>query len=89
MTHIGERAYAAMRILSSRAGHVSDEDGLPARFARPLPAGASAEHPVDPDELKTAIADYYTERGYDRFGPTDATLARLGMEDCVGMIERS
>jgi len=70
MIRIGERAYAAMRILSGQAGHTMDEDGLPARFAESMPTGASAGHPVDPSIMQQAIADYYEARGFDRFGPT-------------------
>jgi aldehyde:ferredoxin oxidoreductase len=75
-----------MRILSGRWGHRMADDGLPNRFAAPLPRGASAEHPVDPDVLETAIADYYRERGYRETGPTEETLRRLGIEDCVGFL---
>ena len=88
MLRIGERAYAAMRLLSGRCGHTIEEDGLPARFAEPLPAGASADHPVDPAILKRTIAQYYEARGFDRFGPTDETLRELGMDDCVGKLQR-
>ena len=88
MLRIGERAYATMRILSGRAGHTMDEDGLPARFAEPMSAGASAGHPVDPSVMQQAIADYYEARGFDRFGPTDETLRKLGMDDCIGKLQR-
>ncbi len=88
MLRIGERAYAVMRILSGRAGHRREDDRLPARFAQPLPQGASADHPVDPVAMDRAIDSYYALRGYDRYGPTDDTLRRLGIEDCVGRIHR-
>jgi len=88
MLRIGERAYAAMRILSGRAGHTMDEDGLPARFAEPMRGGASADHRVDPFVMQQAIADYYEARGFDRFGPTDETLRKLGMDDCIGKLQR-
>ena len=84
----GERAYAAMRLLSGRAGHTMEEDGLPARFSEPLPSGASADHPVEPSVMKQAISDYYAARGFDRFGPTDETLRKLGMDDCIGKLQR-
>jgi aldehyde:ferredoxin oxidoreductase len=38
--------------------------------------------------MKKVISEYYDLRGYDRFGPTDDTLARLGMEDCIGQLQR-
>jgi len=88
MIRIGERATTALRILSGRAGHTIEEDGLPSRFAQALPAGGSAGHPVDPDVMRQAIADYYEARGFDRWGPTDQTLRRLDMDDCVGRLQR-
>jgi aldehyde:ferredoxin oxidoreductase len=89
MLAIGERAYALLRILSARAGHRRRDDRLPPRFAEPLPRGGSADHPVDPESLRSAIDAYYALRGYDAFGPTDETLRRLGMDDCVGRIPRN
>jgi len=83
MLRVGERNYTLMRILSGRMGHRMADDGLPSRFASPLPRGASAGHPVDPGALRTAIEDYYRERGYRERGPTEETLCRLGMEDCT------
>ncbi|MGB2982996.1 MAG: aldehyde ferredoxin oxidoreductase family protein [Candidatus Bipolaricaulia bacterium] len=88
MMHVGERAQAALRILSGREGHRIEDDGLPTRFSKGLPRGGSADHPIDPDDMRLAIADYYALRGYDRFGPTDETLRRLDMDDCVGRIDR-
>ena len=88
MQRIGERAYALMRLLSGRAGHRIEDDGLPARFAEALPRGASAGHPVDPETMRAAIASFYEARGFDRLGPTDDRLRSLDMDDCVGRIPR-
>ena len=88
MLAVGERAYALMRILSGRAGHTVSEDGLPSRFADPLPRGGSADHPIAPERMRQAIDEYYETRGYDDFGPTDETLKRLRMDDCVDRIVR-
>ncbi len=88
MLRVGERAYAAMRILSGRGGHRMEEDGLPDRFAHALPAGGSSDHPVQPLVMNKAIADFYALRGYDRFGPTDETLRRLKLDDCIGKLPR-
>jgi len=88
MLLIGERNYALLRIHAARAGYKMDDDGLPARFAEPLPGGASADHPIDPSVMEQTIKDYYKTRGYDRHGPTDDTLRRLGMDDLIGMIDR-
>ncbi|MFC2095203.1 aldehyde ferredoxin oxidoreductase family protein [Candidatus Bipolaricaulota bacterium] len=88
MLRIGERAYAAMRILSGQAGHTMEEDRLPLRFAEPMSEGASAGHPVDPSVMRQAVSDYYEARGFDRYGPTDETLRELGMDDCIGKLRR-
>ncbi len=88
MIEIGERNYALLRLHAARAGYTVDRDGLPRRFHEPLPRGASAGRPIDPDELRKAIADYYEARGYDQYGPTDETLRRLGLEDLIGVIKR-
>lgn len=88
MLRIGESNYALMRILSARAGHRIEGDGLPSRFFEPLPRGASAGHPIDPATFREVLEAYYQERGYDRFGPTDERLRSLGLEDCIGMIPR-
>lgn len=89
MLTIGERAYALMRVLSARAGQRRPTDGLPPRFAEPLPRGGSAGHPVEPTRMRSAIDEYYALRGYDEFGPTDMTLRRLGIDDCAGRIRRT
>ena len=88
MLEVGERNYALMRVHRGRAGYTTDEDALPGRFAEPLPRGASAGHPISKEEMARAIAAYYERRGYDRLGPTDATLARLDLLDCVGILRR-
>ena len=88
MLRIGARNLALMRILSGRSGHRMEQDGLPPRFAEPMAKGASAGHPVDPQEMEAAIKTYYELRGYDSFGPTDEKLDALEMSDCVGRIAR-
>jgi len=88
MLEIGARNYALLRLHAARAGYTVDQDGLPPRFHAPLPRGASAGRPVDPDAMQRAILAYYEARGYDRYGPTDETLRRLGMDDLIGVIKR-
>jgi aldehyde:ferredoxin oxidoreductase len=88
MLDVGARAYGLLRLLSARSGHTIEDDRLPDRFQSPLLGGASAGHPVAPAEMTAAIKAYYDERGYDPYGPTDATLSRLNMADCVGKMPR-
>ena len=89
MLLIGERNYALLRLHAARAGYTMEDDGLPSRFSEPLPRGASADHPIDPVVMKQTIENYHKARGYDRYGPTDDTLRRLGMDDLIGTIDRS
>jgi aldehyde:ferredoxin oxidoreductase len=89
MLLIGERNYALLKLHAARAGYTIDDDSLPKRFSDPLPRGASADHPIDPDVMQKTIEEYYAARGYDRYGPTDGTLHRLGMDDLIGVIDRS
>jgi len=88
MLEIGERNYALLRLHAARAGYTMDGDGLPIRFSQPLSSGASADHPIRAEAMRTAIEVYYQERGYDQLGPTDKTLRRLDLEDCIGVIAR-
>jgi aldehyde:ferredoxin oxidoreductase len=88
MQAIGARAYALLRLLSARAGHTREIDGLPARFSEPLPRGASAGHPISAKDMKTAIAAYYKARGYGRSGPTAKTLRALKLDDCTERVRR-
>lgn len=88
MLAVGERTYALLRMHAARSGYTTGDDHLPGRFAEPLPRGASAGHPIDPAVMREAIAAYYEARGYDRLGPTDATLRRLGMDDLIGTVPR-
>ncbi|MEN6368264.1 MAG: aldehyde ferredoxin oxidoreductase family protein [Thermotogota bacterium] len=89
MRQIGARNYALLRLLSGRAGHVMEADELPRRFAEPLPHGASANHPIVTETMAEAVAAYYCARGYDRYGPTDATLRSLGLADCASRMVRA
>jgi len=88
MLAIGERNYALLRMHAARCGYTTAHDGLPARFAQPLPRGGSAGHAIEPQQMREAIDAYYEARGYDQRGPTDETLRRLGMDDLVGVIRR-
>jgi aldehyde:ferredoxin oxidoreductase len=89
MLAIGERNYALLRLHAARAGYRQRDNRLPDRFHRPLPQGASANRPVDSESFRSALRAYDKERGYDDYGPTDETLAKLGLEECIGLIDRS
>jgi aldehyde:ferredoxin oxidoreductase len=89
MLEIGERNYALIRLHSARAGYRQGDNRLPERFHQPLPNGGSADHPIDAQAFAKALREYNAERGYDDCGPTDGTLNRLGLGDCIGIIDRA
>lgn len=88
MLEIGERNFALLRLYSGLVGYRKSDDGLPPRFHEPLPRGASAGKPIDPEEFRAEIEDYYRLRGWDEFGPTDERLRQLGLDDLVGRLPR-
>ena len=83
MLAVGERNVVLRRLLSAREGHTRADDDIPARLKEPLPAGASAGHPIPDDELQRRIDEYYLLRGYDEIGPTAKRLTALGLGDLV------
>lgn len=88
MIEIGARNYALLRLHAARSGYTMDDDMLPKRFSSPLSRGGSAGYSISEEDLRSAVEAYYQARGYDRLGPTDATLRELGMDDCLGVIGR-
>lgn len=85
MLKIGERNFALLRLYSGLVGYRRKDDGLPQRFHEPLPRGASAGRPIDPEELRAEIEEYYRLRGWDEFGPTAERLRELGLGDLTGL----
>lgn len=60
-------------------------DYPPARFhEEPVPTGPAEGKMLTKDQLDFMLDDYYSQRGWDSDGkPTETTLARLGLDDCV------
>ncbi|MCS7217330.1 MAG: aldehyde ferredoxin oxidoreductase family protein [Candidatus Bipolaricaulota bacterium] len=81
MLRIGARNFAVMRLYAGLCGYTKGMDRLPRRFHEPLPRGASAGKPIDPDLFQKEIDEYYRLRGWDDHGPTAQTLAALGLEE--------
>ncbi len=88
MLTIGERNFTLLRLYSGLVGYRRADDRLPPRFHEPLPRGASAGHPIDPQEFAAELEAYYRERGWDDYGPTDDRLRQLGLEELVGRLPR-
>lgn len=88
MLTIGERNFALLRLYSGLVGYRKSDDCLPRRLHEPLPRGASAGRPIDPELFRQEIEEYYRLRGWDEFGPTDECLRRLWLEDLAGRLKR-
>lgn len=88
MLTIGERNFALLRLYSGLVGYRKSDDCLPRRFHEPLPRGASAGRPIDPELFRQEVEEYYRLRGWDEFGPTDECLRRLWLEDLAGRLKR-
>ncbi|MBC7318911.1 aldehyde ferredoxin oxidoreductase family protein, partial [Candidatus Bipolaricaulota bacterium] len=83
MLGIGARNFALMRLYSGLCGYTKADDQLPRRFHEPLPRGASAERPIDPELFQKEIDEYYRLRGWNDRGPTPETLRKLGLAEVL------
>ncbi|MCX7844683.1 MAG: aldehyde ferredoxin oxidoreductase family protein [Candidatus Bipolaricaulota bacterium] len=83
MLAIGARNFALLRLYAGLCGHTKAADRLPRRFHEPLPRGASAGRPIDPDLFQKEIDAYYRIRGWDERGPTPETLRALGLAELL------
>ena len=89
MVEIGERNFALLRLYSGLVGYRKSDDRLPKRFHEPLPRGASAGRPIDPEAFRREVDEYYRLRGWDEWGPTDERLRQLGLSEFCGVLQRA
>jgi aldehyde:ferredoxin oxidoreductase len=82
---VSERIYNLERCFNVREGFTRDEDVLPWRIMNEeIPEGGSQGCRAAPEELDALLDRYYELRGWDSTGiPTDETLNRLGLTDCI------
>ncbi|NOY45335.1 MAG: aldehyde ferredoxin oxidoreductase family protein [Deltaproteobacteria bacterium] len=84
LMEIGERITTLERLFNLREGATRADDDLPERyFTEPTPEGLPAVRgkSIDRDRFDAMLDEYYDIHGWDREGrPTDATLARLGLD---------
>ena len=88
MLLVGERNYALLRLLSALSGYRQSDNRLPERFHQPLQGGPGSSCAIDKQIFDQTLSEYDRLRGYDNYGPTDATLERLCLGDYVGTIHR-
>jgi aldehyde:ferredoxin oxidoreductase len=79
---MGERIFNLQRMISVRRGIRAEDDTLPERFLTTTrgvgPAGENLP------KLDVMLAEYYDVRGWGEDGiPTDDTLKRLGLNECL------
>ena len=79
---IGERIYNIERMFNKAAGMKPEDDRLPKRLLEePIPAGPSKGLV---SQLPVTLPEYYKVRGWEAAFPTDETLKRLGLDECIG-----
>ena len=79
---IGERIYNIERMFNKAAGMKPEDDRLPKRLLEePIPNGPSKGLV---SQLPVTLPEYYKVRGWEAAFPTDETLKRLGLDECIG-----
>lgn len=79
---VGDRIYNIERMFNKAAGMKPEDDRLPKRLLEePIPDGPSKGQV---SQIKLTLPQYYEARGWVEAFPTDETLKKLGLEECVG-----
>lgn len=79
---IGDRIYNIERMFNKAAGMKSEDDRLPKRLIQePIVNGPSKGML---SQLPLTLPQYYEARGWVDAFPTDETLKKLGLDECIG-----
>ena len=79
---IGDRIYNIERMFNKAAGMKPEDDRLPKRLLEePVVNGPSTGMT---SQLPLTLPQYYEARGWVDAFPTDETLKKLGLDECVG-----
>lgn len=79
---IGDRIYNIERMFNKAAGMKPEDDRLPKRLmAEPVVNGPSEGMT---SKIAITLPQYYEARGWVNAFPTDETLKKLGLDECVG-----
>ena len=79
---IGDRIYNIERTFNKAAGMKPKDDRLPKRLLEePVVNGPSTGMT---SQLPLTLPQYYEARGWVNAFPTDETLKRLGLDECIG-----
>ena len=79
---IGDRIYNIERMFNKAAGMKPEDDRLPKRLLQePIVNGPSKGMT---SQLSITLPQYYEARGWVNAFPTDETLKKLGLDECIG-----
>ena len=79
---IGDRIYNIERMFNKAAGMKPEDDRLPKRLLEePVVNGPSTGMT---SQLPLTLPQYYEARGWVNAFPTDETLKKLGLDECIG-----
>jgi len=82
LLEIGDRIYNLERMFNKAAGMKPEDDRLPKRLLQePITNGPSKGML---SQLPLTLPEYYEARGWVNAFPTDETLTKLGLDECVG-----
>jgi len=79
---IGDRIYNIERMFNKAAGMKAEDDRLPKRLLQEPVVNGPSKGMVS--QLPLTLPQYYEARGWVNAFPTDETLKKLGLDECVG-----
>lgn len=79
---IGDRIYNIERMFNKAAGMKAEDDRLPKRLLEEPISNGPSKGMVS--QLPVMLPKYYEARGWVAAFPTDETLKKLGLDECVG-----
>lgn len=79
---IGDRIYNIERMFNKAAGMKPEDDRLPKRLLEEPIVNGPSKGMVS--QLPLTLPQYYEARGWVNAFPTDETLKKLGLDECVG-----
>ena len=79
---IGDRIYNIERMFNKAAGMKPEDDRLPTRLLQEPIVNGPSKGMVS--QLPLTLPQYYEARGWVNAFPTDETLKKLGLDECIG-----
>ena len=79
---VGDRIFNIERMFNKAAGMKPEDDRLPKRLLQEPISNGPSKGMVS--KLDVTLPQYYAARGWVNAFPTDETLKKLGLDECVG-----